>query len=92
MARKKQETLVLFRECFDLTRELTDEQFGFLMRAVFALRFEGVQTEAADPAVRMALRFIGDQVERYEEFCQQKREAAKKKGNSREEAPESTCH
>ena len=87
MARKKQETLVLFRECFDLTRELTDEQFGFLMRAVYALRFEGERMEAEDPAVRMALKFIGDQVERYEGYCQQKwRQQRKKAAAGRKQA------
>ena len=36
MARKKQETLVLFPEVMQITRKFTDAQFGALIRAVFS--------------------------------------------------------
>ena len=38
MARKKQETLVLFPEVLQITRKFTDAQFGALIRAVFSYR------------------------------------------------------
>lgn len=43
---KKQEMLALFPEVLVATRKLTDEQFGVLMRAAFAYRFENVPQQS----------------------------------------------
>lgn len=41
MARKRQETLVLFKDVLNITEKFSDAQFGSLMRAAFDYRFEG---------------------------------------------------
>ena len=41
MARKRQETLVLFKDVLNITEKFSDAQFGALMRAAFDYRFEG---------------------------------------------------
>lgn len=90
MAAKKQQTLALFREAFELTEELSNEQFGALMRAVGNFRFEGGGYEGEDPAVRMAFGFISAQVERYEDFCRTHRDNARRKNKKEEEPQENT--
>lgn len=44
----RQETLTLFEESEKNTRKLSDEQFGKLMRAVYAYRFPGVTILAVE--------------------------------------------
>ena len=86
MAKRKTEILALFQESYEMTRDLPDELFGKLMKAVCQYRFTGELTEIAEPEVRMALRFVISQVDRYGDFCQQKREAAKERYNRQKEA------
>ena len=76
MSRKKQETLAIFREGFELTEKLSNAQFGEIFKAVCAYRFRGEVIESEDPAVMMGIAFLTAQVDRYEEFCRQKREQA----------------
>lgn len=91
MARKKEQTLVIFREAFELTGSLTNEQFGRLMRALFRHRFGMEEVPEADPEVAMALGFICAQSDRYEAYCRQNREAARTRcAVLREEAAEET--
>jgi len=93
MAKRKTEILALFRESFEVTRELSDELFGKLMRAVCAYRFTGELVQIEEPEVRMALRFVISQVDRYGNYCQQKREAAKERYNrQKEEALQEEAH
>lgn len=71
MARKKQETLVLFPEILTVTRKLSDEQFGALMRAAFSYRFNGETYNGDDAAVDVAFQFISNQIDRHAENCTQ---------------------
>lgn len=70
MAKKKQETLVLFSDILTGTRRLSDAQFGALMRGIFAYRFEDMQQEFEDPMVDMAFGFVKTQLDRYKEVCE----------------------
>lgn len=56
MARKKQETLVLFPEVMAITRKFSDEQFGILMRSAFSYRFGGDVYSGDDVAVDTAFQ------------------------------------
>ena len=69
MARKKQTTLVLFPEILSVTRKLSDEQFGVLMRAAFAYRLNGEIYSGNDVAVDVAFQFVSNQIDRYMENC-----------------------
>lgn len=69
MARKKQETLVLFPEVMAITRKFSDEQFGILMRAAFSYRFGGDVYSGDDVAVDVAFQAVASQIDRYQEFC-----------------------
>lgn len=69
MARKKQETLVLFPEVMAITKKFTDEQFGVLMRAAFAYRFSGEVYSGDDPVVDVGFQAVASQIDRYKEFC-----------------------
>ncbi len=69
MARKKQETLVLFPEVLAVTRKLSDEQFGVLMRAAFSYRLSGEVYAGDDVAVDVAFQFVSNQIDRYRDNC-----------------------
>lgn len=69
MARKKQETLVLFPEVISITNKFSDEQFGVLMRAAFQYRFSGEVYAGDDVAIYVAFQAIANQIDRYQEFC-----------------------
>ena len=69
MARKKQETLVLFPEVLAVTRKFTDEQFGVLMRAAFSYRLNGEVYSGDDVAVDVAFQIVANQIDRYQEYC-----------------------
>ena len=88
MGRKKQETMVLFKEVFELTGSLSDAQFGQLIRAASGHRFGLEATQPEDPVVKMALAFVTAQVDRYEDHCQQHREAARKRCAKKQEEQE----
>ena len=70
MARKKQKTLVLFPDVFYCAERLSNDQFGVLMRSVFAYRFEGVIYDGEDIAIDIAFRSVKDQIDRYIEVCE----------------------
>lgn len=69
MARKKEETLVLFRDVQSITRKFSDEQFGVLIRAAFSYRFNGEIYSGDDVAVDVAFQAVANQIDRYNEFC-----------------------
>lgn len=69
MGRKKQETLVLFPEVLAVTRKLSDEQFGILMRAAFSYRLNGEVYTGDDVAVDVAFQFVSNQIDRYLDNC-----------------------
>ena len=70
MARKKQETLVLFPEVLMITRKFSDAQFGALMRAVFSYRFGGEEYSGDDMAIDVAFQAIANQVDRLKEYSE----------------------
>ncbi len=66
MARKKQETLVLFPDVAEITVDFSNEMFGELMRAAFAYRFSGEEYSGDDTSVKLAFRMLRGQIDRYE--------------------------
>ena len=69
MARKKQDTLVLFPDVFNSTKNMTDAQFGILMRAVFDYRFSNRIYEGDDLAIDVMFYTVKNQIDRYRETC-----------------------
>ena len=88
MARKKQETLVLFPELVSITRKFTDEQFGILMRAAFSYRFTGEVYDGEDMAIEVAFQTVANQIDRYTEFCEKQSNNAK---NTKDMPEETSC-
>ena len=70
MARKKQETLVLFPEVTSITRRFTDAQFGALIRAVFSYRFCGEVYSGEDMGIDVAFWTIANQIDRLREYSE----------------------
>ena len=70
MARKRQETLVLFKDVLSITEKFSDAQFGALMRAAFDYRFEGEGYQGEDALVELAFRMLEAQIDRYREACE----------------------
>ena len=70
MARKRQETLVLFKDVLNITEKFSDAQFGALMRAAFDYRFEGEGYQGEDALVELAFRMLEAQIDRYREACE----------------------
>lgn len=89
MARKKQETLTLFPDIFEVTRKMSDEQFGVLMRAVGAYKFSGEVYSGDDIAVDIAFRTVSGQIDRYAEACEINRNNISSKGGEKPNAEES---
>ena len=87
MARKKQETLVLFPEVAETTKKMTDAQFGALMRAVFAYRFAGEIYDGDDLIVDIVFGIVAGQVDRYREVCEINRNNAKTENPSAKVQP-----
>lgn len=75
----KQETLTIFPEIEDITQDLTDEQFGKLMRAVAAYRFRGEVYAGNDQLIKFAFRYMANQVDRSETAKTAKTKAAKER-------------
>lgn len=75
------------------TRKLTNEQFGILIRAVFAYRFDGTEYSGEDPSVDTAFQFVASQIDRYRDICEAKAKAARDRWEvqkSREDDAEDT--
>lgn len=92
MARKRQETLVLFKDVLNITEKFTDAQFGALMRAAFDYRFEGEGYQGEDALVELAFKMLEAQIDRYREACETNMKNAKQEEpvQSGEAAPEET--
>lgn len=86
--RKKQEKLVLFPEVYTNAVKMADAQFGVLMRAVFAYRFEGRIYEGDDLAIDVSFRTVAGQIDRYAEICETNSNNAK--GEEEDGAAESS--
>ena len=70
MARKRQETLALFKDVLNITEKFSDAQFGVLLRAAFDYRFEGEGYQGEDALVELAFRMLEAQIDRYREACE----------------------
>lgn len=60
----KQECITLFPEVETVTRKMSDEQFGILIRAVIAYRMRGELYSGEDIAVDIAFQFLANQQDR----------------------------
>jgi len=74
--------VTLFPEVETVTRKLTDQQFGALMRAVIAYRFRGEQYSGEDAALDIAFQFLASQVDRSELAKNKKSKAAEARWNA----------
>jgi len=72
----KENCVTIFPEVERVTRKLSNEQFGILMRAVIAYRFRGECYEGEDAALDIAFQFLSNQVDRAEEAKAKKTRAA----------------
>ena len=82
----KEDSLSLFPEVEDITQDLTNEQFGELMRAMFAYYYRGEAYDGKDPMVRMGFRFVSSQLDRREAAKKAKTEAAQRRWKSTADA------
>lgn len=76
---QKQPVLALFPEVVSATKKLSDAQFGRLIRAAFAYRFDGFLYSGEDPAVDLAFSFVASQIDRYKEVSEKRRKAAQER-------------
>lgn len=83
MARKKQTMLTLFPDVFFVTRKLSNEQFGILIRAAFEYRQCGTVYAGDDDLIDMAFQFISNQIDRYVENAEVNSKNAKRKTGKR---------
>lgn len=82
----KQETLTIFPEIEDITRKMSDEQLGKLMRAVMAYRFRGETYTGDDVAIDIAFQFMSSQVDRSETAKAAKSRAAQGRWSAKGDA------
>ena len=79
MARRKQDTLVLFPDVYMSAEKLTDAQFGALMRAAFSYRFEDLPYTGDDIMVELLFNVLKTQLDRYKDVCEQNRANVQKR-------------
>lgn len=72
----KQECITLFPEVESVTKKMSDEQFGVLIRAVIAYRLRGEVYSGDDIAVDIAFQFLANQQDRAEAAKAAKSKAA----------------
>lgn len=73
----KQECVMLFPEVEGITKRLTDEQFGALIRAIIGYQLRAEEYTGDDPAVDMAFQFLSNQHDRAIAYKEQKSQAAR---------------
>ena len=83
---QKENSLSLFPEVEDITQDLTHEQFGKLMRALFAYYYRGESYSGEDPLIKMGFRFISSQLDRREAAKKAKSEAAHRRWDAKGDA------
>ena len=82
----KEDSLALFPEVEDITQDLTDEQFGKLMRALFAYYYRRESYSGEDALIKMGFRFISSQLDRREAAKKSKSEAAHRRWDAKGDA------
>lgn len=83
MARPQKKTVTFFPEILTITRKLSDEQFGILMRAAFAYQMEGTVYDGDDAAVDIAFQMLANQTDRMKENAAINSQNAKGKSGKR---------
>lgn len=78
----KSSCVTLFPEVETVTRKLSDQQFGILIRAVIAYRFRGEVYDGEDAALDIAFQFLANQVDRSEIVKSKKARAAEVRWNA----------
>lgn len=81
------DSFLLYYEWEDNLSDLTDDQLGSLLRALFSYEKRGEQYAGNDPEVRMAFRFVKGTLDRnrekYDARVEQCKEAGKRSGEAR---------
>lgn len=81
------DSFLLYYEWEDNLSDLTDDQLGSLLRALFAYEKRSEQYMGTDPEVRMAFRFVKGTLDRnrekYDATVEKRREAGRKGGKKR---------
>ena len=78
----KESCVTLFPEIETVTRKLSNEQFGILIRAVIGYRFRGERYAGEDAALDIAFQFLASQVDRSEVAKEKKTRAAQSRWNA----------
>ena len=84
----KQGALTLFPELEQATKKLSNEQFGILMRALWAYRYRGESYAGEDVAVDIAFQFAASQIDRSEDLKSSRSKAANARWNAESNANE----
>ena len=85
-----EETLKIFPELEDITQDLSNEQFGILVRAAMAYRFRGVKQSIDDPVIRFGYRYMTNQIDRVKRATLTKSKAAQSRWNKQADTDECT--
>lgn len=87
------ESFILYTSYYDILEELTDEQFGQLMRALFVYARDG-EAPQLPVAIKMAFAFIRDDMDRnqskYEKKCARNKQIAIERERKKREVLQST--
>lgn len=83
----KKDSFIAYDEWYENTEDLTDEEFGILMRAVFKYKITGEKPTFSDRGMRLSWKPIMQSLDRtmkaYEAQCERNRENGKKGGRPR---------
>lgn len=75
----KSDYLILFREVFETTRKMSDQQFGILIRAAHNYRFLSERYMGDDARIDQAFETLANQIDREQEGRMRKAKAAEKR-------------
>lgn len=87
MSSKEKGSFVLMNDWYDLLQDLSDEQRGRALTAIFAIgRGDEYDIDAEELPVRIALKYIAKQIksnnEKYDEICEKRAEAGRRGGQA----------
>ena len=75
----RQDTMTIFPEVEEITKDLTNEQFGIMMRAAMAYRYRREAYSGNDPLIKFAFRYMANMVDRAENAKKAKSDAARER-------------
>ena len=96
----RKKSFLLFYDYEDFLEDLTDEEMGILLRAIFAYERRGKEPQFSSSEMRMAFKFIRRRLDEdrknYLETCQKRAQAGAKGGKARaakmqQEQKEESC-